>query len=90
MVRDHWSVENNLHWVMDMVFRDDESRVRKDHAPANFATIKHAAFNFLKRAPGKSHARKTQARRMGGRLSLQRRPSMICSPDSPAPEALSP
>jgi predicted transposase YbfD/YdcC len=57
MVRDHWSVENNLHWVMDMVFRDDESRVRKNHAPANFATIKHAAFNFLKRAPGKESMR---------------------------------
>ena len=57
MVRDHWSVENNLHWVMDMVFRDDECRVRKDHAPANFATIKHAAFNFLKRASGKDSMR---------------------------------
>jgi predicted transposase YbfD/YdcC len=57
MVRDHWTVENNLHWVMDMVFRDDECRVRKDHAPANFATIKHAAFNFLKRAPGKDSMR---------------------------------
>jgi len=57
MVRDHWSVENNLHWVMDMVFRDDESRVRKDHAPANFATIKHAAFNFLKRAPDRESMR---------------------------------
>jgi predicted transposase YbfD/YdcC len=57
MVRDHWSVENNLHWVMDMVFRDDECRVRKDHAPANFATIRHAAFNFLKRAPGKESMR---------------------------------
>ncbi len=57
MIREHWSVQNNLHWVMDMVFRDDECRVRKDHAPANFATIKHAAFNFLKRAPGKDSMR---------------------------------
>ncbi|MGN0852478.1 MAG: ISAs1 family transposase [Kiritimatiellia bacterium] len=57
MVRDHWSVENNLHWVMDMVFRDDECRVRKDQAPANFATIRHAAFNFLKRAPSKESMR---------------------------------
>ena len=57
MIRDHWAIENNLHWVMDMVFRDDECRVRKDHAPANFATIKHAAFNFLKRAPGKDSMR---------------------------------
>jgi predicted transposase YbfD/YdcC len=57
MVRDHWRVENNLHWVMDMIFRDDECRVRKDHTQANFATIKHAAFNFLKRAPGKESMR---------------------------------
>ena len=57
MVRDHWAVENNLHWVMDMVFRDDECRVRKDHAPENFATIKHAALNFLRRAPGKDSIR---------------------------------
>ena len=57
MVRDHWTMENNLHWVMDMVFRDDECRVRKDHAPANFTTIEHAAFNFPKRAPGKDSMR---------------------------------
>jgi predicted transposase YbfD/YdcC len=57
MIRDHWTVENNLHWVMDMVFRDDECRVRKDHASANFTTIKHAAFNFLKRPPGKDSMR---------------------------------
>jgi len=48
---------HNLHWVLDMVFRDDECRVRKDHAPANFATIKHAALNFLKRTPGKDSLR---------------------------------
>ena len=57
MIRDHWTVENNLHWVMDMVFRDDECRVRKDHAPANLTTIKHVAFNFLKQAPGKDSMR---------------------------------
>ncbi len=33
MVRDHWAVENSLHWVMDMTFRDDECRIRTDHAP---------------------------------------------------------
>ena len=38
-VRSHWGVENGLHWVMDMVFRDDECRIRSAHAPANFATI---------------------------------------------------
>ena len=38
---------------MDMVFRDDECRIRKNHAPANFATVKHMASNLLRRAPGK-------------------------------------
>jgi hypothetical protein len=49
IVRDHWAVENSLHWVMDMVFRDDECRVRTDHAPANFTTIKHIALNLIRR-----------------------------------------
>lgn len=57
IVRNHWSVENSLHWVMDMVFRDDECRVRTDHAPANFTTIKHMALNLLRRAPGKDSLR---------------------------------
>jgi predicted transposase YbfD/YdcC len=35
MIRDHWAVENCLHWVMDMVFRDDECRVRNENAPAH-------------------------------------------------------
>jgi len=51
--RAHWGIENGLHWVMEMVFRDDECRIRKANAPANFATIKHMAWNLLRRAPGK-------------------------------------
>ena len=47
----------SLHWVMDMVFRDDECRVRTQHAPANFTTIKHLALNMLRRAPGKDSLR---------------------------------
>lgn len=57
IVRNHWAVENSLHWVMDMVFRDDECRVRTDHAPANFTTIKHMALNILRNAPGKDSLR---------------------------------
>jgi predicted transposase YbfD/YdcC len=57
IVRDHWSVENNLHWTMDMIFRDDECRVRTDHAPANFTTVKHMALNLIQRAPGKDSVR---------------------------------
>ena len=46
-IRDHWAVESH-HWVMDMVFRDDECRIRRDNAPANFATIKHIASNLMR------------------------------------------
>jgi predicted transposase YbfD/YdcC len=57
IVRGHWAIENSLHWVMDMVFRDDECRVRTDHAPANFTTIKHMAHNLIRKAPGKDSLR---------------------------------
>jgi predicted transposase YbfD/YdcC len=53
IIRSHWAVENNLHWIMDMVFKDDECRVRTDHAPANFTTIKHMAANLLARPTNK-------------------------------------
>lgn len=53
MIRNHWQIENNLHWVMDMTFRQDECRIRTGFAAANFATIKHAASNLLQKAPGK-------------------------------------
>lgn len=56
-IRSHWGVENSHHWVMDMLFRDDECRIRKDHAPANFTTIKHIAGNILRHAPGKQSLR---------------------------------
>lgn len=48
-VRGHWGIENSLHWVLDIAFREDESRIRKDHAPANFAIIRHMALNLLRR-----------------------------------------
>lgn len=56
-IRDHWAVENSLHWVMDMVFRDDECRLRTDNAPANFTTLKHMALNLLRRATSKDSIR---------------------------------
>lgn len=56
-IRSHWAIENSLHWVMDMVFRDDECRVRTDNAPANFTTVKHMACNLLRRPSGKDSLR---------------------------------
>lgn len=47
-IRGHWSVENSLHWVLDIAFREDESRIRKNHAPENVATLRHIALNLLK------------------------------------------
>lgn len=55
-IRGHWGVESH-HWVMDMVFRDDECRIRKANAPANFATIKHIASNLMRRGAGKHSMR---------------------------------
>jgi predicted transposase YbfD/YdcC len=57
LVRDHWAVENGLHWVLDMVFRDDECRLRTNHGPANFTTIKHMALNLIRRAKTKDSIR---------------------------------
>lgn len=49
-VRGHWSIENNLHWCLDVCFGDDAARVRKDHGPANLAAIKRHALNLAKRS----------------------------------------
>lgn len=57
VIRSHWAIENSLHWVMDMIFRDDECRVRTNHAPANFTTIKHMAHNLIRRAKGRDSFR---------------------------------
>ena len=48
VIRSHWSVENQLHWNMDVTFREDQSRVRKDQGPQNFALLRHIALNLLK------------------------------------------
>ena len=48
-VRGHWGIENSLHWVLDVAFREDECRIRKDNAPQNFAVLRHIALNLLKR-----------------------------------------
>ena len=48
-VRGHWGIENNLHWQLDVSFREDECRVSRDHAPANLSVIRRFALGLLKR-----------------------------------------
>lgn len=47
-VRSHWGIENSVHWVLDIAFREDESRVRKDNSPQNLAMLRHIALNLIK------------------------------------------
>jgi predicted transposase YbfD/YdcC len=51
VVRTHWSIENQLHWVLDVVFDEDAARTRKDYAPENLAVIRRLAQNILRMHP---------------------------------------
>ena len=48
MIRQHWDIENKLHWSLDVTFNEDRCRIRKDHAPANVAAVRHIALNLLR------------------------------------------
>jgi predicted transposase YbfD/YdcC len=52
-VRGHWSIENSCHWVLDMTFREDESRLRERHLRENFAWLNRFALSLLKQHPGR-------------------------------------
>ena len=59
VIRIHWSVENQLHWPLDLVFREDDARTRKDHGPENLAVLRRFALNILRAHPAdRSIARK--------------------------------
>jgi predicted transposase YbfD/YdcC len=64
IVRRHWAIENELHWVLDVALNEDHSRVRKDQAPENLAVLRHITLNLLKQektAKGGIHAKQLQA-----------------------------
>jgi predicted transposase YbfD/YdcC len=66
VVRAHWHVENRLHWVLDVIMDEDQSRARKDNAPENLARLRRFALKHPSRQPGQRlHARQDQARRLG-------------------------
>ena len=51
--RAHWGIENSLHWVLDVTFREDDSRIRTGYAPENFNIVRQIAINLLKKEPSK-------------------------------------
>lgn len=64
IVRKHWSIENQLHWVLDVALNEDHNQVYKGQAPENFAVLRHIALNLLKQeksAKGGIHAKQLQA-----------------------------
>lgn len=64
-IRCHWGVENRLHWVLDVSFREDESRIRKDHAPDNFSVLRHIALNMIKKETSVKKSIKAKRLRAG-------------------------
>jgi predicted transposase YbfD/YdcC len=63
-VRSHWGIENNLHWILDVGFREDQSRVSQGYSGENLAVIRHLAVNLIsqeKSAKGGTHAKRLKA-----------------------------
>jgi len=63
-IRIHWQIENSLHWVLDVAFKDDLSRVRKGHGAKNMAVVRHFALNLVRRAKDKKSV-KVRRKRAG-------------------------
>jgi predicted transposase YbfD/YdcC len=53
VIRDHWAIENSLHWVLDVVFHEDKARSRTGHGPRNMAVVRHFALNLVRTADDK-------------------------------------
>lgn len=73
--RSHWTIENNLHWQLDVTFHEDQCRTRKDHAPLNLAILRHAAFNMLKRESSKLSIKR---KRLKAAMNQNFREAVLC------------
>ena len=51
--RAHWRIENGLHWVLDVQFKEDQARLRRGHGATNMAIVRHLAINLIRAMPGK-------------------------------------
>jgi predicted transposase YbfD/YdcC len=59
-VRGHWGIENSLHWVLDVIFGEDQSRLRKGHGARNMAVVRHFAINAVRLGKGKHSIKSTR------------------------------
>ena len=57
--RNHWHIENKLHWSLDVTFMEDQSRIRKDNAPENMAIVRHIAINAIHKFKEKNNSKKS-------------------------------
>ena len=57
IVREHWGVENRMHWMLDVVFNEDQSRNRRDHCPENLSLMRKLALNLARMEPSKGSMR---------------------------------
>jgi predicted transposase YbfD/YdcC len=64
-MREYWGVENSLHWVLDVSFREDDCRIRKEKGAQNFAVLRHIALHLLQREGGYKRGIKARRKRAG-------------------------
>jgi predicted transposase YbfD/YdcC len=61
-VRSHWAIENNLHWTLDVTFKEDQSRLRAGHGARNMAVIRHFALNLVRQVADKRSIKRRRKR----------------------------
>jgi predicted transposase YbfD/YdcC len=61
-VRSHWAIENNLHWTLDVIFNEDQSRLRAGHGAKNMAVVRHFALNLVRQATDKRSIKQRRKR----------------------------
>ena len=64
-MRSHWAIENNLHWMLDITFKEDQSRLRVGHGAKNMAVVRHFALNLVRQVEDKRSIKRRRKRASG-------------------------